>query len=170
MGLIIGFIAGAFTALACGIIWGQIVKHFSVEIGFAAIGVGAAAGLAVRMASRAAGFPQQVIGVICAVLGIFLGKVYAFKYSAEAYFDEILGETVTLSIFSVELYEMFIEFYAEAEAQEYIYDLLWIALAIMAAWRIAGFGGDTDGAMVMPEPAPTNEPTPPADPNRPPQA
>ncbi len=152
MGIILGFIAGAVTALACGIVWGQIALHFNAEIGWAAVGVGAAVGFAIRAVSRGAELPQQLLGVVCAIGGIFLGKLYAFKYFVESLYNDELGAGVTLSILSPELYEAFFGYYAEIGIEGLGFDLLWIVLAVVAAWRIAGAVSGDDFDMDLPDP------------------
>ena len=123
--------AGLVTAIATGIVWGLIVKTTEYEIGFAAWGVGFVVGTAVVLASGRKGVPIQVVAVVSALLGILLGKYLAFAWVLQ---DIASEEGVSLPIFSADTVDIFL---SELGVVFSLWDLLWVGLAVVTAWRIA---------------------------------
>jgi hypothetical protein len=121
-------LAGLVAATAGGIAWGLIVKSTDYEIGFAAWGLGFLTGLAVLTATRGArGLPLQGIAVVCALLGILLGKYLAFVWVLQ---DS--AEDLNVSVFSSKTFDLF------RNNLDIVFDwidLLWVGLAVYTAWR-----------------------------------
>lgn len=123
--------AGLVAAIVGGIAWGLIVKASDYEVGIVAWGIGFIAGTAVVFATRGAkGLRLQVIAVVCALLGILLGKYlsYAFIVQEDA---ESFGQSIGL--FSGDMFSFFRE---DLDKVFGLFDLLWIGLAVFTAWRI----------------------------------
>ena len=72
--------AGLVAAVVGGVVWGLIVKWTDYEVGFAAWGIGFLVGLAVVTAARTRGLVLQVVAVLCALLGILIGKYLSFVW------------------------------------------------------------------------------------------
>src|SRR6266508_5834458 len=82
-------LAGLVAAVAGGIAWGLIVKWSDYEIGFAAWGIGFFTGIAVLWATRGTrGLPFQAIAVVCALLGILIGKYLGFAWIVQEVADQ----------------------------------------------------------------------------------
>lgn len=123
--------AGLVAALAGGIVWGLIVKLSDYEVGVVAWGIGYIVGTAVVLATRGAKGPRlQVTAVVCALLGILLGKYlsYALVVQEEA---ESFGQSIGL--FSGDMFSFFRD---DLDAVFGLFDLLWVGLAVFTAWRI----------------------------------
>jgi hypothetical protein len=121
-------LAGLVAAIAGGVAWGLIVKSTDYEIGFAAWGIGFLTGLAVLTATRGArGLPLQVIAVVCALLGIVLGKYLAFVWVLQEGADGL-----NISVFSSDAVDLF------RHNLDIVFDwidLLWAGFAVYTAWR-----------------------------------
>jgi hypothetical protein len=123
--------AGLVAAIVGGVAWAVIVKTSDYEVGIAAWGIGFIAGTAVVLATRGAKGPRlQVIAVVCALLGILLGKYlgYALVVQEEA---ESFGASIGLV--SSDMFSFFRE---DLDAVFGLFDLLWVGLAVFTAWRI----------------------------------
>lgn len=127
--------AGA-AALIGGAIWGLIVILTKYEIGYMAWGIGVLAGVAVvYLSGGKKGFPLQLIATLSSVAGIAFGKYITFFH----FFKEgIAGEYGTeaaakVSILSASLLQIFVENAAELLGG---FDVLWVVLAVITAWRI----------------------------------
>ena len=123
-------LAGLVAAIACGIAWGLIVKSTEYEIGFAAWGIGFLTGLAVLTATRGArGLPLQAIAIVCALLGILLGKYLAFVWLLQEGAEDL---NVNVSVFSSDTVDLFRN---NLDVVFSWIDLLWVGLAVYTAWR-----------------------------------
>ncbi len=133
-------IGGAVAATAGGLLWGFIATVTGYVIGYMATGMGILTGGAVVIFSGRRGRPMQVVAVLTGVFGIVLGKYYIFAHAlrqvvGERYGAEIASRVSMLSWFA---FRLFLESVSEVFSE---YDALWVALAIVAAWRIPrGFG------------------------------
>jgi hypothetical protein len=129
-------LAGLVAAVAGGIAWGLIVKWTDYEIGFAAWGIGFLTGIAVLAATRGArGLPFQTIAIVCALLGIVIGKYLAFVWvlqDAGGQYRSESGELFTVSVFSSDTVDLFRN--NLDVAFDWI-DLLWVGFAVYTAWR-----------------------------------
>ena len=118
-------LAGLLAALAGGVVWALIVRWTDYEVGIVAAGIGVVAGWAVAQAAggfRSAGL--QVVAVVAALLGILLGKYLSFAF-VEREFGNQAG------LVSGEMIRLFRENLSTVFGT---YDLLWIGLAVAAAW------------------------------------
>ncbi len=133
--LIVALVAAGMAALVGGALWGLIVIWTDYEIGYMATGIGLLTGFAVVFFSGKRGFTFQTIAVVAALAGITIGKYVAFY----AIFKELVAEEFGaaaasyVTLFSVELIQIFIEAIPEIVSP---YDILWIILAVIAAWSV----------------------------------
>lgn len=129
-------IGGGAAAIVGGGIWGAIVIATGYVIGFTAWGIGLLCGFAVVLFSKGRkGVPLQVIAVLSSILGIVIGKyVYFFhalrKMVAKSYGTEIAAN---ISILSGRTIEFFIDSIGSMVGG---FDIIWVLLAIVTAWRI----------------------------------
>jgi hypothetical protein len=128
--------AGLVAAIACGVIWGLIVKWSEYEVGFVAWGIGFVVATAVLFATRGArGIPYQAVGIVFALLGILVGKYLAFVWVLQDVAREETGGLIDVPIFSGDTVDLF--WSARSDVFSWI-DLLWAALAVITAWRVLG--------------------------------
>jgi len=129
-------LGGGLAAAVGGGIWGLIVIATGYVIGFMAWGIGLLAGYAVVLFSRGRkGVPLQVIAVLSSVLGIAIGKYVTFFHFlkeaiAKKYGPEVASE---VSLFSERVIQVFIEGIGSMVSG---FDILWVILAVITAWRI----------------------------------
>lgn len=134
--LVPAVLAGLAAAIVGGIVWALIVVKTGYEIGFAAVGIGILAGFAVVFATRGRkGVPLQVTAVLASALGIVLGKYFTYVWEfkdavREAFGDDAADEVL---VFDSDIVRFFFE---DADQIFGFYDLLWVAFAVYAAWRI----------------------------------
>jgi hypothetical protein len=129
-------LGGVLAALVGGTAWAVAVVVSGYEIGFAAIGIGALSGYAVVLMSKGGrGTLFQVIAALSSVLGVAVGKyVYYFYYLKEAVTEQYgLEVAANVRLFSVGVLESFI-----MDAGSFLggFDILWVALAVITAWKI----------------------------------
>ena len=121
-------LAALLAAIAGGVAWGLIVRTWNYELGFAAWGIGLLTGLAVLAATRGArGWPLQAIAVVCALLGILLGKYLAFIWVLQEGPDGL-----HISVFSSDAVDIF------RNNLDLVFDwidLVWVGFAVYSAWR-----------------------------------
>jgi hypothetical protein len=116
-------IIGAIAAAAVGaVVWALIVYYGNYEIGILASGIGALVGITVAfLAKKNVEQQQQIVAVIFGLLGVLAGKYlsfYLFVKKAEAELgQDLLG---------------YVNFSDTFKA----IDILWIVLAVAAAWTI----------------------------------
>ena len=123
--------AGLGAALVGGAAWGLIVKITGYEVGVIAWGIGFVAGTAVVFATRGAKGPElQAIAIASALVGILLGKYLSFAFDVQDQAEE-LG--FTIGLFSSEMFRIFRENLGDAFG---LFDLLWVGLAVVTAWRV----------------------------------
>ena len=129
-------LAGLVAAVAGGVVWGLIVKWTDYEVGFVAWGIGFLTGLAVLAATRGLrGVPFQAIAIVCALLGILIGKYLAFVWvlqEAGGPYRDSAGNLLRISVFSSDTFDLFR--HNLDVAFDWI-DLLWVGLAVYTAWR-----------------------------------
>jgi hypothetical protein len=134
--LVQALIGGVFAALVGGAAWAVLVIVSGYEIGFAAIGIGFLSGCGVVLMSRGGMGPLfQVIAALSSVLGVAVGKyVYYFYYLKEAVTEEYgLEVAANVRLLSLGVLESFI-----MDAGSFLggFDILWVALAVITAWKI----------------------------------
>jgi len=129
-------LGGGVAAVVGGGMWGAIALATGHVVGFMAWGIGLLCGFAVLLFSRGRrGIPLQVIAVLSSILGITIGKYICFfhifkKMIAEKYGAEIAS---TLPITSGKVIQFFIERIGSMVSG---YDIIWVLLAVVTAWRI----------------------------------
>ena len=129
-------VGGGLGAVVGGVIWGLIVIGTGYVIGFMAWGIGLLSGFAVVLFSKGRrGTPLQIIAVLSSVLGIAVGKyVTFFHFFKEAILKKYGAEIASnVSIFSEELIYIFIDGIGSMVSG---FDILWVVLAVITAWRI----------------------------------
>ena len=134
--LVPAIVGGLVAALVGAAAWAAIVVMTDYEIGFAAWGIGFLAGFAVVFFARGRkGLPLQVIAVAASIVGILLGKYASYVYVLKDVAREEAGEEAAaqVSLFSGETFRFFRE---DLDLVFSGFDLLWIALAVITAWRI----------------------------------
>ncbi len=126
-------LGGVLAAAAAGVVWGLIVFYTRTEIGYAAVGVGFLAGLAVVFFGKGRGIPFQIVASACAVLGIAIGKYATFFNFAKAGIEEESGAeaAAALSMFAPETFQFFREVLPKMVDG---FDILWVILAVSTAW------------------------------------
>jgi hypothetical protein len=129
-------VGGGLGAVIGGVIWGLIVIGTGYVIGFMAWGIGLLSGFAVVLFSKGRrGTPLQIIAVLSSVLGIAVGKyVTFFHFFKEAILKKYGAEIASnVSIFSEEVIYIFIDGIGSMVSG---FDILWVILAVITAWRI----------------------------------
>jgi hypothetical protein len=126
--------AGLGAAVAGGIVWGLIVKWSEYEVGFVAWGIGFLAGIVVLTATGGRkGVPLQAIAIVSALVGIVIGKYLSYAWVLQQVADEQTGGLVDVSVFSRDTVDFFREDLGEVFGW---IDLLWVAFAVITAWRV----------------------------------
>jgi len=134
--LVPAMVGGGLAAVVGGGIWGLIVIATGYVIGYMAWGIGLICGFAVVLFSKGKkGVPLQVIAVLSSALGIVIGKYFTFfHYLKEAIAKEYGAEAASnISIFSEKVIQFFVENIGSMVSG---FDILWVVLAVITAWRI----------------------------------
>ncbi len=134
--LLVALAGGAGAAVLGGVIWGFIIIATGYGIGFLAWGMGGLAGFAVLwITGGKRGVPYQGIAALSAVLGIVVGKYFAYVHSLKEAVREQLGEAAAsdVSWFSKDVIDFFIDDFTIVFSG---WDTLWVGLAVYTAWRI----------------------------------
>lgn len=119
--------AALLAAVVGGIVWAAIVVISNYELGLIAWGIGLLAGLAVTKAAKEQiSQTDQIIAVAASLLGIVLGKYFYISYLIN---DGINGMFDRYS---------FMAFQDVIMQTVGLMDLLFVALAVVTAWRIPG--------------------------------
>lgn len=122
----LAIVGGGLGALVSAAVWAAIAIATEFEIGYIAVLLGFLAGWGVKLgAGRARGVPLQVIAVVWSLLGLFIAK-YAIVAG-------ILGRDYGLPYVGAETFDVFLEVLPEMVSP---FDLLWVVLAVGAAWRV----------------------------------
>ena len=123
--------AGLVAAIVGAVVWGLIVRWTQYELGFVAWGIGFLVGTAVVFGARhLRGLPFQLIAVVFALLGIAAGKYLGFVWVGQ---DELGKVGIDLPLFSKHTFDIFWD--ARDEVWGW-WDLLWVGLAVVTAFRI----------------------------------
>ncbi len=149
-------LAGLVAAVAGGIAWGLIIKWTDYEVGFVAWGIGFLTGIAVLTASRGSrGLPFQAIAIVCALLGIAVGKYLGFVWALQEAAEDA-GVAISIPIFSSDTINLFFDELGEVFG---LFDLLWTGFAVYSAWRTLQ-PQQPEPVETPPEPKPPAEPAP----------
>ena len=128
---LMALIGGIIGAVISGIIWAAIIIEFNVEIGYAAIGVGFITGYFASTFAQKKTASIGFIAIVCSLLGIFIGKYATFYVLLREDFPKI-------DPLSPEMWDYFVQIGGNRELGLFsVFDLLWIFLAVSAAWRVA---------------------------------
>ena len=126
-------LAGLVAAVAGGIAWGLIVKWTDYEVGLVAWGIGFVGGIAVLAATRGGrGRGFQAAAVLCALVGILVGKYLSFIWGLRNIAENEGAGGVVPAVLSADGIELFFENF------DFVFDLidlLWVGLAVFTAWR-----------------------------------
>lgn len=127
----VAIVLGIVAAIVSGAIWAAVAIGTNHEIGYLAIGVGWLAGMGVFLGGgKKRGMQLQIVSVVCAVLGLFLAKYFMFAHAVKQYAAK---EGADLGYFSANICQAFFENINEMVTG---YDLLWVILALGAAWKV----------------------------------
>ncbi|RUT30556.1 hypothetical protein EJP77_12055 [Paenibacillus zeisoli] len=120
-------ILGALVAAVLGaVLWTVVGVSTEREVGYVALGVGALTGFAVQLlANKRTTRVHQIIAAVAAAIGVLLGKYFLFAYVGNDGFDGMFN-SYTFSMFQEMSGEIFDAL-----------DILFLALAVVPAWRIA---------------------------------
>ena len=125
-------LAGLVAAVAGGIAWGLIIKWTDYEVGFVAWGIGFLTAIAILTATRGSrGLPFQAIAIVCALLGIAIGKYLGFVWALQEAAEDA-GVAISLPVFSGDTIDLFFDELGEVFG---LFDLLWTGFAVYSAWR-----------------------------------
>jgi hypothetical protein len=131
--LVPAILAGVVAAILGGVVWGLIVKWTDYEVGFVAWGIGFLVGIAIVTATRGSrGLALQVVAVLCALLGILLGKYLSFAWVLQEVAERETQGAVEISVLSKDTVDLFRD--ELGTVFDWI-DLLWVGLAVYTAWR-----------------------------------
>ena len=128
--LAIAGLAGLAAAIVGGLAWGLIVRWTDREICIAAWAIGGLVGTVVARTEHRRGLPYQLVAVVCAALGVLLGK-----YLEVAWQEVLPGTGIRLGVFSSDTWSVFTD--SDSGVWSW-YDALWFGLAVFTAYRIPG--------------------------------
>jgi hypothetical protein len=133
--VVVALLAAGIASIVGGLLWGLFVKVTDHEIGYMATGIGLLSGFAIVWFSDRRGTLLQIIAVFSALVGIGIGKYLSFFAVLKDYLALEYGEVAVqgLSALSPEAIQIFFSAIGELFSP---YDILWVVLAIIAAWRI----------------------------------
>jgi hypothetical protein len=124
-----GTLAGALLGAA---VWAAIAIATDYEIGYVAVLVGFLAGKGATLATGGAhGRSLQQVAVVGALFGLVAAKYVIFAHAGKQYFAEELGEVI--GYLDGRIASAFVESLREMTG---LFDLLWIFIAVTAAWRV----------------------------------
>jgi xanthosine utilization system XapX-like protein len=143
--------AGLVAAVVGGVVWGLIVKWTDYEVGFVAWGIGFLVGVAVAAAAGGVRGPVlQAVAVVCALVGILVGKYLSFAWVLQEVAERETQGAIEISVLSADTIDLFFE--ELGTVFDWI-DILWVGFAVYTAWRAL--------KPEEPEPEPAPEPQPP---------
>lgn len=136
-GLIIAASIGSLiAALIGGVLWGFLVNATGYEIGFMAWAVGVMCGFASMWSAKGRkGRAIQIIAIVSSLTGILIGKYVTFFYLLR---DVVVGKygVDAASKVAILSWKVVHSFITSVGAVVSWLDILWVGLAIFAAWEI----------------------------------
>ncbi len=128
----LALLAGLVAGLVGAVVWGLVARWTDREVGVLAWAIGFGAGFAVlRVASGRKSPALQFVAVLAALVGVLVGKYLAFAFVVQ---DEATRQgAASIGLFSSEMRTLFQDNVSELFG---VYDLLWIALAVVSAWLV----------------------------------
>ena len=130
------FIGGTVAAVIGGVIWSYITIATNYELGIVAWGIGGLGGFGVLMLSQGKrGVALQVVAAGASILGIAVGKYLMFYHAVKEAIAKEYGSDVAamLSPISEEVLSLFGEMGHLVMSG---YDVIWIGLAAVTAWKM----------------------------------
>ncbi|MFL5319996.1 MAG: hypothetical protein ACJ790_10115 [Myxococcaceae bacterium] len=122
---------GAIGALIGAFVWAAIVVITNFEVGYVAVLVGFLAGQGVKLgAGKGRGQTLQAAAAGLAVFGLVVSKYFIFAHFAVA---ALAGKGISVGYFSSEVIGYFGQFFTDQLSP---FDLLWVFIAISAAYRV----------------------------------
>jgi MFS family permease len=147
--LLLAAAAALAAAIAGGIVWGLVVKWSDYEVGILAWAIGFAVGSAVLVAaSRRKGPELQAIAIVGALVGILLGKYLSFAFAVQ---DEAERLGIEIGLLSRDMVDIFRDSLSDVFGG---FDLLWIGLAVVSAWRLLRPDPPAEPLPPQPQPPP----------------
>lgn len=130
----LAILGAVLASLVGGVLWGVLTIVTNYEFGFAALGVGFLSGFAVvRLSGGKKGVELQVAAAAASVLGIILGKYIIFVHAVGKVLAEEVGTEISVSYFSPAAITMFT---GNPGLSFGAFDILWVVIAVAAAWQI----------------------------------
>lgn len=134
-------LGAGLAAAAGGALWGLIVFLTGYVIGYMALGIGLLSGFGVLLfTGRQRGTPLQVIAVGGSILGIVIGKYTTFfhflKKAVASHHGDVAAANV--SLFSERTVQVFAQNIGSMVSG---FDILWVLLAVVTAWKIPKANG-----------------------------
>ncbi len=125
--------AGLVVAAVCAAAWAAIVQITHYQIGIVASFIGVAVGKAVFIASdKRRGHAYQVIAALFSVVGILGGKLLLTGWQVA---DELSRQNLAAT--PIQIVRIVIKFTENDPSAVFnAFDLLWVGIAVYAAWRI----------------------------------
>jgi hypothetical protein len=133
----LGIVGGLVAAIAGGVVWSLVLVLLDYELGIVAWGIGFACAFGVVTLGGGKGIPMQAVAIITSILGILIGKYGMFYYYLKQSVTEEYGleAAATVTLYSTKVMLFFVEQFSTMVGG---YDLLWVALAVGTAWKVAG--------------------------------
>jgi len=129
-------IGGVLAAIIGGAVWGVVAIATRYELGYLAWGLGFLSGFAVVFFAKGRrGLPLQLIAALSSILGIVIGKYVTFHYYLKEAAEKKYGAEVAsnLSVVSDRVLQFFVQNISTMLSG---FDVLWVILAVLSAWRI----------------------------------
>ncbi|WP_410771611.1 hypothetical protein [Fontibacillus sp. BL9] len=122
--VVVPVLAALAAAIIGGAIWALIVVLTEYEVGIVAWAIGGLAAFAVSKFSRKVTAVHQLVAVIASLLGILLGKYFAFAYFLTNGIDGIFNSAI-FTVFKDNFIDMFSGM-----------DIVFVVLAVATAWQL----------------------------------
>ncbi len=133
----LGLVGGLVAAIAGGVVWSLVLILLDYELGIVAWGIGFVCAFGVVTLGGGRGLPMQAVAIVTSIVGILIGKYGMFYYYLKQNVAEEYGleAAATVTLYSTKVMIIFAE---ELGSMVGGYDLLWVALAVGTAWKVAG--------------------------------
>lgn len=129
--LFTGFLGGFVGGVAGAAVWAAIELSTSFQVGWIAFGVGWLVGMGVKLGAGNKRGPQlQFVGALTSVIGIFFSHYFSYAHPRKTM---LAAQGIDLGYFNGQLLR---EFTATLEQVLSPWDFLWVAFAVLAAWRV----------------------------------